>query len=85
MAKAHAAKTATTQPGPEALEMIGSKDVLFKLDKPEIYFIEDQMNHLTNSLILDVSKTCKHTTLIQVYHVKITDNLKALSLIEQGV
>ena len=33
----------------------GSLDFVLKLDKPEIYFIEDQMNKLTNSLILDVS------------------------------
>ena len=36
-------------------EYPGSLDLVLKLDKPEIYLIEDQMNRLTNSLILDVS------------------------------
>ncbi|CAL1529956.1 unnamed protein product, partial [Lymnaea stagnalis] len=41
-------------PTPKQEEMVGSMDLLIKLEKPEIYMIENQMNPHTDSLIVDV-------------------------------
>ncbi|XP_059141648.1 intermembrane lipid transfer protein VPS13A-like [Physella acuta] len=47
-------KSEAPVPPPPPEPFVGSMDVTFKLEKPEIYLIEDQMNPHTNSMIVDV-------------------------------